>query len=316
MDFATIGHLDYKYRQEQISKNWENNEYIISPEISCTETKGRIIVLKLSAKQIMELPQEQIRKKILKASCFAQDEYDAELIQLGGLTTSVTSGGLWLADQKDYSGFVNHGDSYTAAITSQSVIKAMNKLKQKPSEKILSIIGAYGIIGETVSKILVPQFKHSVLIGRKKDKLIELEKNIKGNFETSINLDTKKADVIVTATSHPTSLLNSNHLKKNAIVIDVSQPPNLSLDVCRKRSDIIRIDGGYVDFPLKFSIPSVPDGKLLACIVEVIMQAQENERCNHVGSIDIKHLNKTMIWAEKYGYTLNELTNFGKIIKF
>ena len=107
----------------------------------------------------------------------------------------------------------------------------------------------------------------------------------------------------------------SDHLKKNAIVIDVSQPPNLSLDVCTKRSDIVRIDGGYVDFPLKFYIPSIPKGKLLACIVEAIMQAQENERCNHVGSIDLNYLNKTMTWAKKYGYTLNELTNFGKIIK-
>jgi predicted amino acid dehydrogenase len=124
---------------------------------------------------------------------------------------------------------------------------------------------------------------------------------------------TIEADIIVTATSHPKALLNSKCLKKNAIIIDVSQPSNLSLDVCQSRPDICRIDGGYVDFPAEYhaSIPGTPTGKLFSCIVEAIMQAMENERENHVGSIDLKYLRKTEKWAEKYGFTLKELTNFG-----
>ena len=45
------------------------------------------------------------------------------------------------------------------------------------------------------------------------------------------------------------------------------------------------------------------------------MQAIENEKQNHVGSIDIKHLKKTEKWAEKYGFALNELTNYGNKIE-
>jgi hypothetical protein len=59
----------------------------------------------------------------------------------------------------------------------------------------------------------------------------------------------------------------------------------------------------------------MPPGKLFACIVEVIMQAMENDRKNHVGSIDLNHLKKTEQWGEKYGFTLNELTNFGEPIQ-
>jgi len=44
------------------------------------------------------------------------------------------------------------------------------------------------------------------------------------------------------------------------------------------------------------------------------MQAMENERKNHVGSIDLKYLRRTEKWGEKYGFTLNELTNFGQPI--
>jgi predicted amino acid dehydrogenase len=101
-------------------------------------------------------------------------------------------------------------------------------------------------------------------------------------------------------------------LKQHAIVIDVSQPPNLSKVVCRQRPDICRIDGGYVDFPGEIPIPGMPVGKNFACIAEVIMQAIENERKNHVGSIDLTHLRTTELWAKKYGFILKELTNYGK----
>jgi hypothetical protein len=56
-------------------------------------------------------------------------------------------------------------------------------------------------------------------------------------------------------------------------------------------------------------------GKNFSCIIEVIMQAMEDERENHVGSIDLAYLRKTEKWGKKYGFTLNELTNFGKKIE-
>ena len=182
----------------------------------------------------------------------------------------------------------------------------------------LGIVGSYGIIGEAVSKILVPKFSNSILIGRRKNKLLDLEKKIEGNFDISDKLKTRDLDVIITATSHPNALLNSRHLKKNAVVVDVSQPPNLSMNICKKRPDIFRIDGGYVDLPFSnpINIPGIPQGKIFSCIAEVIMQSMEKEKKDHVGSIDISHLKKTEKWALKYGFILNDLTNFGKKIKF
>jgi fatty aldehyde-generating acyl-ACP reductase len=314
MKFATIGHLLVESDIEQFPKSWVSEKLIVSPEVTINGTSGYIAGLTLTAQQMMTLPKETVRKKILDAALRIQNEFDVELIQLGALTTSVTNGGIWLTEQKEYSGFINHGDSYTAAVTCQAVLKSLKMFHRISSDQVIAIVGAYGIIGEAISKLLVPQFNHSILIGRRLEKLKKLEENIQGNFETTINLKTKEADIIVTATSHPTALLSSNDLKKDAIVVDVSQPPNLSYDICQKRPDISRIDGGLVDFPVKIPIPTMPVGKNFACIVEVIMQALENEPKNHVGSIDLAHLQKTEIWAKKYGFTLNELTNFGKPI--
>ena len=307
MKFAIIGHLMVKEDIKQVPKEWIREKLIVSPELSIKGINGYIMGLKFTAKQIMGLPQDKIRQDILDAALFIQDELYVNLIQLGALITSVTSGGKWLVDQGKYSGFVNHGDSYSSAVTCQTALKSLKLVNKNPSDVTIAIIGAYGIIGEAVSKILVPQFSHSILIGRRENKLDELKEKIEGNFETTTDMITKNADVIVTATSHPTALLNSEHLKKNAIVVDVSQPPNLSYNVCQQRTDIFRVDGGFVDLPKQypFQIPAIPKGKIFSCVAEVLMQAMENEKQNHVGSIDIKHLKKTEEWAEKYSFTLN-----------
>lgn len=315
MKFATIGHLLVEKNIEQFPKSWIYGNLIVSPELNVQGTSGYISGLTLTARQMMSLPKEIVRKHILDAALFLQNEFDVDIIQLGALTTSVTDGGVWVTKQKEYKGFVNHGDSYTAAVTCQTAKMVLGFFKKKPRDQIIAIVGAYGVIGEAVSKILVPQFHHAILIGRRKEKFKELVKNIDGDFETTVELKTKEADVIVTATSHPDALLQSEHLRKDAIVVDVSQPPNLSLEMCTARPDVCRVDGGLVDFPLTTGIPGMASGKNFACIVEVIMQAMEDERESHVGSIDLIHLQKTEKWGRKYGFTLQELTNFGKAIK-
>ncbi len=301
MKFATIGHLLVEEDIHQFPKSWIHGNLIVSPELNVHGTKGYITGLTLTARQMMELPREIVRKYILDAALFLQNEFDVDIIQLGALTTSVTDGGVWITKQKEYK-----------AVTCQAVQKSLKFFQKKPSDQIIAIVGAYGVIGEAVSKILVPQFQHAILIGRRKEKFKELRKKLDGDFETTVELKTKEADIIVTATSHPEALLQSEHLARGTIIVDVSQPPNLSHTVCQQRPDIHRIDGGLIDFPVQIVIPGMPPGKNFACIAEVIMQAMENERINHVGSIDINYLYKTEKWANKYGFTLNELTNFGQ----
>lgn len=317
MKFASLSHLIDENTRITIPKEYFKKDLILSPEIKIRDTSGYIIALNLTARQVMESSREKIRNKILNAILFAQEDLGIDLIQLGALTTSVTEGGKWIINQSEYKGFINHGDSYTAAVTCQAVMKASKLFNIEPSESTLAIVGAYGIIGEAVSQILVPKFSHSVLIGRRKEKFVELEKKLKEKFVTTTNLKTEEADVIISATSHPTALLKSENIKKNAIIIDVSQPPNLSKEVCQNRPDIIRIDGGYVEFPIDspIPIPGMPIGKNFACFAEVIMQTLENKKENHVGSVDINHLKRTEVWGNKYGFILKELTNFGKSIK-
>lgn len=315
MKFASIGHLIDAQSIKKIPEEWIKKKYIISPEINVNGTKGHIFALKLTAKQIMSSNKNEIREEILNCILYAQDSYDINLIQLGALTTSVTNGGKWVLEQDKYTGYTNHGNSYTAAISYQTVLNSLKTFNISSTESKIAIIGAYGIIGEALSTMLYPLFKETLLIGRREEKLKELQNRLSGNIEISTNIQTEKSDVIVTATSHPSSLLKSNHLKKNAIIVDISQPPNISKNVCLIRKDIHRIDGGLVNWNLNIEMPILAKGKILSCIAEVIMQALEDDRNNYVGSIDFCHLQRTVEWGKKYGFTLNELTNFGMPLK-
>jgi len=314
MKFASIGHLLDSQTITNLPQEWIGKKYIISPEIDIQGVKGRFFLLKITAEQIMKFDREKVRNDILNCVLYAQREYDIDLIQLGALTTSVTQGGKWILNQRDYEGYINHGDSFTAAIAEQTVFKSLEFFNLDSKNLTISIVGAYGIIGEALSKLITPRFRKCILIGRQEEKLLELKEKITQDVSISTELKTNTSDVIITATNHPTALLTSEHIKRNAIIIDVSQPSNVSKELCSSRLDIRRIDGGLVHFPSDFNIPTLPNGKILSCVAEIIMQALENDKKNYVGSINLNHLNKTIQWGKKYGFTLNELTNFGQSI--
>lgn len=312
MNFALLGHLLDKNTETMLPRGWIRGGRIVSPAIRIAGTCGYLICLPLTARQMMDFPVGTVRRLILDSAIHAQDQFGIELIQLGALTTSVTAGGLWLTEQEAYSGYVNHGDSYTAAVTCQAVEKMLSCSRKDPEDIVLAVVGATGIIGAAVTRNLARRFKDTLLIGRRLDRLADLAKSLDSPVRITTDLaEVKKSDVIITATNHPEALLKPKHLKKHAVVIDVSQPPNLSAGTCRKRPDVLRIDGGIVDTPGLSLIPGFPPEKCFACMAEAVMQALEDERAHHVGSIDPRHLKKTVGWSEKYGYKYSSPTSFG-----
>ncbi|MFA5295412.1 MAG: hypothetical protein WC382_07860 [Methanoregulaceae archaeon] len=313
MRFSSLGHLLNDTTLIASPGSRINQDLVYSPEIDIRGAKGYLASLLLTSHQVMGLPARDVRRRILSAAVFLQDYFDVEIIHLGALTPSVTDGGLWMTRQARYAGFVTHGHSYTAAVTCQAVMKAVAQARKDPGDLVLAIVGATEIIGEAVTLVLSPRFHETVLVARRINRLHELSFPVGSNSTCTGDLDAvQKADVIVTATSFPDEILVSHHLKRHAIVVDVSQPPNLSPSVCQERPDICRVDGGLVDIPGFSGIPGLPPGKSSAGFAEVIMQTMEDEKRHHVGSVDLSHLKVTERWAETYGFVLAELTNFGK----
>ena len=55
-----------------------------------------------------------------------------------------------------------------------------------------------------------------------------------------------------------------------------------------------------------------PPGVTFSCLIETIMQALEGDAENHVGEIKLSHVEKTAVWARKYGFSHADFTNYSR----
>ncbi len=288
------------------------------------EITGYIIAVLLNGKQMMSLPVETVRKRVLDAILYAQNVLHVDAIGLGSLTTSVTDGGQWVVKQPGIKLAVTHGDTFTVAIAQQGIERVLQKYKFDPERTKVAVVGAYGLIGRELcvflaqkgyKVILVESIPEKIALIKKRMASEGLEKNI---LELSTDVKTIiNADFIITATSHPSYLLDGGDLKKDAVIYDIAQPMNLGMEVVKQRPDVTKIDGDYVDIrgiDLDFPM-GPPQGSTFACLTETAMIALEGDRSHHVGNIDKDFLRLTKKWGEKYNFKHAPFTSFGKLLQ-
>ena len=287
------------------------------------KVEGYIVGVFLSGKQILSLPLSIVRQRILNTVLFAQNKLGTEIIGLGSLITSVTDGGRWIAQQPNVHAIITHGDTYAAVIAEEGIEKILSLCHFNPNKTKIAVVGAYGLIGREITKILAKKGFPLILIEKTNEKVNLIKEELKElNLESKISLastDLKKilpADLVITTTSHPSALLRSEYLKRGAIIYDIAQPMNVSPKLIEERPDIIKIDGDYVDIngiDLRFNM-GPPKGTTFACLAETMMMALEGEDEHHIGEIHESYLEKTKEWGSKYGFSHASFTCFGKPI--
>jgi fatty aldehyde-generating acyl-ACP reductase len=280
------------------------------------KAEGWLVGLTLTPQQVKNLSKERVRKKILEAVFFSQEKLGAELLMLGALTSPLTSAGLWLTENPKVKLKITNGNTYTAVISIEAVEEAVRLADLNLSQITIAIVGAAGVIGEAITKHFSQKDVHLILVGRTMEKLERLKSSLTGQNYVITNDLTKiiQADIVVTATSHPTALIRPEILKKNAIVVDVAEPSDVPSNIAEMRPDVICIDGGRVKtegVDLKMNL-GLPKDVSFACMAEVILQALEEEKKNYVGSVDLSHIEETQKWAEKWGFELADFTSFNQ----
>lgn len=81
------------------------------------------------------------------------------------------------------------------------------------------------------------------------------------------------AEVVVSAVSADAAFLNPDWFKPGAIVNDVSLPPSISVDLYKKRPDVVAIQGGIGHLPeyINLGIPGLSIGATLGCMAETFI---------------------------------------------
>lgn len=280
--------------------------------------EGFLVGIALTSKQIMEMPKEKVRNIILKSILYAQNELGCELVMLGALTAPATGAGMWLREKPEVKLNITTGNTFTAAIAIEGAKKAMDLAGMNKDNIKMAIVGAAGVIGEAVTKYFNEKDYNLILSERELERFERLKPYLKGNnyVLTDKISDIIEADIIVTATSHPETLIVPEYLKKNAIVVDVAEPSDVVEDIEERRPDVISIDGGRVKWDridVKFNL-GLPKNVGFACMTEGIMQALEEDKNDYIGSVDMNHLEETVKWASKWGFSIADFTCFNKLI--
>jgi len=121
--------------------------------------------------------------------------------------------------------------------------------------------------------------------------------------------------VVVTVTSAGGGLIRPEHLKRGALVCDVSRPRDISREVAAAREDVLVIDGGLVRVPgavdFGFDYGPPPD-MTFGCVAETMVLALEGRFEDYTlgKDLDLEQVREIDRLAAKHGFELAALRSF------
>jgi len=287
---------------------------------------GMFIVIPLLSTHFLE-DERLAMSKLMKASNLAI-KLGSKIVGLGAFTSIVGRAGLNLVKNFNNALSFTSGTSYTVASSLEVLDIIINEKKLNKKDLTVSIVGATGSIGKAITKLIYKDYKKVFIVARNKSRLNSLKNEINSNnvfVSTDLYSSCKESDVIVTATSNPTEMIMSYHLKPNSIVCDISMPHNTSKEVLENRKDVTVVEGGIIQLPSEpyfrrlfnnlswNDIIGFPENNVLACMAEtIILTAEERFENYSIGrNIDEKKISEINYLAKKHGFKVRkrELAN-------
>jgi len=286
------------------------------------KAEGYIVAVLLSGKQMKELDRHLVERRIIDAILFTQNKLGAERIGLGAYTAPMTRNGLAVIKHPGIKAYITHGDALSAA-SAVPIVRESARLKGIDiATSSIAVVGAYGIVGKAAALLLSELNPRAmILTGHNHNKLAAVSKELNGCFQGEIicsadNSAIRQADIVILSITSDGYIVGPKDLKKNAVVVDMAQPHNMSQEVCIQRPDVLRVDGGYMsiaDINLRFKM-GPPRGTTFACLTETIISTLSGDRDHHVGPVDMDFARGIMPLANSLGFEVAPPTNFSRPI--
>lgn len=275
------------------------------------ETKGWFVAAPYTPPMMMSLPEEKVYQKIVATAQMAE-KLGAKIVGLGAFTSVVGDAGRTIADRVNIP--VTTGDSYTVAVAVEALLKAAEIMETPISQAIVAIVGATGSIGKACSLLLAELCAKLILVGRRVESTEAIREQCEGKgAEVRAFTDMHaiyEADLILTVTSAIGTVIEPQHLKPGAVVLDVARPRDVSPLVIAQRNDVLVIEGGMVEVPganadFHFNF-GFPPKKVFACMAETIALAMEGRYEDYTIGRDLDPVRIKEIQAicTKHGFKL------------
>lgn len=290
--------------------------------ITGAEAEGWFIGCPLSARQMMSLPADYVLSRIVDAARLAQEQ-GAGIVGLGAFTSVAGDGGITVKKNVDIA--VTTGNSYTIATGLQGAVKAAELMEIDLAQASAAVVGAAGSIGRTCARILARQVPRITLVDLQREPLDELAEELRSESacapETSgyVNTGIRDADIVVSATSAVTSIIQPEDIKSGAVVCDVARPRDVSHRVVKERDDVLVIEGGVVAVPGDVSFGfnfGFPPKTAYACMSETMMLALEGRYESYTlgKSVSVEQVEEITQLAERHGFRLAGFRSFEKAV--
>ena len=286
------------------------------------EAEGWFVGCPLTARQMLELPEEFVIERIIETGKIAE-ELGAKILGLGAFTSIVGDAGITVAEHLKMA--VTSGNSYTVATALEGTREAARLMGKELRSAEVAIVGASGSIGAACARILSREVKHIHLVARKTAPLEELAQELNGRSAATFRVsnDVKRslrcADVVIAVTSAVDCIINPADLKSGAVVCDVARPRNVSREVAALRNDVLVIEGGVirvpgsVDFHFNFGFPPQTS---YACMAETMILALEGRYENFTLGRNLlpSQIDEISALAQKHGFSLAGFRNFEQAV--
>lgn len=294
--------------------------HITGVESKSATAEGWFVSAPLTPRLMMGLPEPRVTRKII-AACRSAAELGAKVVGLGALTSVVGDAGITIRKNVDVA--VTTGNSYTVATAIDATEKAARLMDIDMDGANVLVLGASGSIGKVLSYIMADQGRHLTLCARDLDRLQKVAGSIREStgmvprVSRDLKASLRQADVILCVSSAIDALIEPDDLKPGALVCDVSRPRNVSVEVKRKRDDVLIIEGGVVNVPgdVQFNFDfGFPPGTSYACMAETMILALEENYTDWSLGRDIALDRVTGIakLARKHGFEVSGFRSFEK----
>ena len=287
------------------------------------EITGHFIGVPIMPESWLELPRADIMARLVGAAELAK-ELGCGILGLGGFSSVVGDGGVTLAET--VSGIaITTGNSYTIAAGIQSLFRAARELEIDEANASAVVIGATGSIGSACAQILGNRVARVTLAARNATRLKNLAHAMQPHVSAALDwtIDVReavrKADLVLTATSAVSAIVEPEDLKAGAVISEVSLPHDVSRRVATERPDVLVSEGGNILVPgdVNFNFDfGLPPRTALACMSETMILTLENKFVNYSLGRGI-HLDKVLEierLADKHGFKLAGMRAFDKAV--
>lgn len=292
----------------------------VTSQATGNAAKGWFIACPYTPPTMMRLPESAVYRKLVACGKMAED-LGAKIMGLGAYTSVVGDAGQTVADRLDLP--VTTGDSFTVYMAVDAVREAARQMEFAFDSCSVAVVGATGSIGGAVAEMLSHEVGKLILVGRREDAVAQARERCENGRAALVpTLDINAiydADIVVTVTNAIHAVIEPQHLKPGAVVLDVARPRDVSRLVEEQRDDVLVIEGGMVsvpgpvDFHFDFGFPP---GKSFACMAETMALALEGRYEDYTIGHDIQldRVREIGAIATRHGFRLSGFRSFERAV--